>query len=418
MYWFNGVKTASLLEKYLFIAQFALGWSSESNPAVFEHGVWHQTAPTITIEYDLNTIDPHVHIALPRPTELHVKIEEIKDVLKLQAAVTWPLEWSVDTSGKVKIRLTKVQPEIWPHLTDGEGDPSKIKYGDFYPGVIMYAFKVSPNGESYFVKLRYANKMFQYVPPGHHIAVKKEEEDKAEFARAYTPVPIIPDDMSLTPGVWRRTDETFNLLIKKYVNTPKKTFYMTPWLCSTYKKRGTRKIYISNVRGPMFRNTLFKDKNELYFFAGGTGITPMLGIAFWAMQTIEDVKVKLLYFNKTPESVIWEEQVKYLAESYKRFTLVEAFSDPKVDFDKLDSDVTYEKGRVTPNMIEKYIDEETKPNHLICICGPPEFTMAVEDHLALAMHYIKGEDYVAFLGKRDPMPTEEEYLRRIGRCPA
>lgn len=108
----------------------------------------------------------------------------------------------------------------------------------------------------------------------------------------YTPVPKLPlntlNDPNPIPGNWFSTKNNIYLLVKSY---PRGT--LSRWLC---KQNVGDRIKISNPQGT-FDSALLKGITEVYLFAGGTGITPILSLAVWLLQTNRLERLSQLLLN-------------------------------------------------------------------------------------------------------------------------
>lgn len=81
------------------------------------------------------------------------------------------------------------------------------------------------------------------------------------------------------------------------------------------------KMNMSYPRGT-FNCNILKKRVELILFAAGTGITPMTSLIAWTLNSTR-LNIKLIYFNKTENDILWRKQFDKLAcESQRYFTLL------------------------------------------------------------------------------------------------
>uniref|UniRef100_A0A2K5SJP2 Cytochrome b5 reductase 4 n=1 Tax=Cebus imitator TaxID=2715852 RepID=A0A2K5SJP2_CEBIM len=69
-----------------------------------------------------------------------------------------------------------------------------------------------------------------------------------------------------------------------------------------------------------FKISEFQELEDLFLLAAGTGFTPMVKILNYALTGIPTLrKVKLMFFNKTEDDIIWRSQLEKLAFKDKRY---------------------------------------------------------------------------------------------------
>ncbi|KAB1155266.1 ferredoxin--NADP reductase [Tenacibaculum aiptasiae] len=112
-----------------------------------------------------------------------------------------------------------------------------------------------------------------------------------------------------------------------------------------------------------------------YLFAAGSGITPVLSILKTVLYTEERSYVYMIYGNRSQETIMFEEELKQLEETYKdRFFLVQTLSRPKSSWSDLwkTSSNKFRKGRIDAASIEWFINEYPPyaQNAEYYVCGP------------------------------------------------
>ncbi|MGJ8691311.1 MAG: 2Fe-2S iron-sulfur cluster-binding protein [Thalassotalea sp.] len=90
---------------------------------------------------------------------------------------------------------------------------------------------------------------------------------------------------------------------------------------NTYLKAGSE----LKVLGPA-GNFMYKPQESTYrhlvLIAGGSGITPMMAILKTALSQTTDTKISMLYVNKSPNDIIFKDELNALAQAHsERFTL-------------------------------------------------------------------------------------------------
>jgi len=113
------------------------------------------------------------------------------------------------------------------------------------------------------------------------------------------------------------------------------------------------------VSGPYGRFTReVAQTNKRLFIAGGVGITPLRSMIEEAVK--HKVDSVLLYANRTPEDVVFAQELNALAGKYLK--IIEVFSDPPKDY------LGY-TGYVSGALVEKLVTDVAERD--IYICGPP-----------------------------------------------
>uniref|UniRef100_A0A452V2B1 Cytochrome b5 reductase 4 n=1 Tax=Ursus maritimus TaxID=29073 RepID=A0A452V2B1_URSMA len=101
----------------------------------------------------------------------------------------------------------------------------------------------------------------------------------------------------------------------------------------------------------------------------GTGFTPMVKILNYALTNIPSLrKVKLMFFNKAEDDIIWRSQLEKLAFKDKRFDVEYVLSAPTSEWNG-------KRGHISPALLSEFLKRSLdKSKVLICICGPTPFT--------------------------------------------
>ncbi|XP_058163083.1 cytochrome b5 reductase 4 isoform X1 [Dasypus novemcinctus] len=127
-------------------------------------------------------------------------------------------------------------------------------------------------------------------------------------------------------------------------------------------------VYISSPEGS-FRKSQFQELDDLFLLAAGTGFTPMVKILNYALTNIPSLrKVKLMFFNKTEDDIIWRSQLEKLAFKDKRFDVEFVLSAPTSEWNG-------KHGHISPALLSEFLERSLDESKvLICICGPMPFT--------------------------------------------
>lgn len=142
-------------------------------------------------------------------------------------------------------------------------------------------------------------------------------------------------------------------------------------------------IEISNPRGSMILPN--EAKRPLILLAGGIGITPFIGMIKQATETGSAQKIFLFHSNKTKEEAQFFDRLKELAEKNPNFIFIPTLTEQEWDG---------EKGRVSADMIKKYIGE--LQDKIYYTAGPIAMVNAMTDLLTqngIESIFIKSEDF-------------------------
>lgn len=86
-------------------------------------------------------------------------------------------------------------------------------------------------------------------------------------------------------------------------------------------------------------------RRNLVFFAGGSGITPMMSLAKSILAAEKDTTITLVYANRDAESIIFRSSLNHLENKYDgRFSVIHILENPPQDWNSY-------KGRLTPGII-------------------------------------------------------------------
>ncbi|KAM9234333.1 cytochrome b5 reductase 4 [Dugong dugon] len=127
-------------------------------------------------------------------------------------------------------------------------------------------------------------------------------------------------------------------------------------------------VSISSPEGN-FKRSQIQKLEDLFLLAAGTGFTPMVKILTYALTNIPSLrKVKLMFFNKTEDDIIWRSQLEKLTFKDERFDIEFVLSAPTSEWNG-------KQGHISPALLSEFLKRSSdKSKVLICICGPTPFT--------------------------------------------
>jgi predicted ferric reductase len=151
-------------------------------------------------------------------------------------------------------------------------------------------------------------------------------------------------------------------------------------LCSTIKESGDLTSTISQttvgtsvrVQGPFgrFSYVLHPGETDLVFVAGGIGITPLMSMLRHMRDTDVDLRVLLLYGNRTEEDIVFREELDTIARlDAPLLDVIHVLSNASPDWDG-------ERGYVDRECILRHCREEVSQKAFY-VCGPPPMMAAV-----------------------------------------
>jgi len=139
-----------------------------------------------------------------------------------------------------------------------------------------------------------------------------------------------------------------------------------------------------DVMAPNGKFTLIPEagrSNRYVLFAGGSGITPMMGIAKAALLHEPGSSVVLVYANRNPESVIFKNAINQMEQAYPgRFKVLHSYDKAPLTWFGLKGLFTEEK---VLNLLNSKLEGAAASAHFY-ICGPGPMMDVVKKSLAAA----------------------------------
>ncbi|XP_074006477.1 cytochrome b5 reductase 4 isoform X2 [Numenius arquata] len=195
------------------------------------------------------------------------------------------------------------------------------------------------------------------VPTGQHVYLKQIVAG-TEVVKPYTPVlPFLPRDFK-EPS--HHDGARIYLMIKIYSHG-----LFTQAL--DHLQIGDS-ISVSNPEGN-FKKSQVQSLEDLFLLAAGTGFTPMVKLLDFALAEVSSLRrVKLIFFNKTEDDILWRDQLEQLALKDERFEVQFILSQPTKDW-------VGKEGKISSSLLSEFVKRSRKDSKvLICICGPTPFT--------------------------------------------
>ncbi|KAM3853180.1 cytochrome b5 reductase 4 isoform 5-T8 [Vipera latastei] len=261
--------------------------------------------------------------------------------------------------GKVEFVLKKKENLSWKKLGQPlENHNSFVKCterGLYYRKCkLLSKTNVSHNTRLFCVELPPGTHL--QVPVGHHLYLKQTITG-TEIVKPYTPVLSCLVSPFKIPSSNDKAHIFF--IIKIY---PEGLF--TPVLDTL--QIGDY-MSLSNPEGT-FRTSQLEDVEDLLLLAGGTGFTPMVKLLSYALSNSPTLRaVKMMFFNKTEDDILWKSQMEQLALKDTRFDIEFVLSEPKKEWPG-------KQGKISLSLLSEFVKRSQHESKiLICICGPLPF---------------------------------------------
>lgn len=266
----------------------------------------------------------------------------------------------VENVGKIEIVLKKKESTTWKSLgcpLENHNSLLPKKDTDLYYRKCQLISKEDVTHDTKLFSVMLPPSTHLQVPVGQHVYLKLTIAG-TEIVKPYTPVSdsLVPE---FKEPVFPNSKYIY-FLVKIY---PAGLF--TPEL--DLLQIGDY-VSVSNPEGS-FKISQFQEMEDLFLLAAGTGFTPMVKVLHYALTGISSLrKVKLMFFNKTEDDIIWRSQLEKLALKDKRFDVEFVLSAPP-------SEWSGKQGYISPALLSEFLKKSLeKSKVLICICGPTPFT--------------------------------------------
>lgn len=235
---------------------------------------------------------------------------------------------------------------------------------NFYPLEIIDKIQESKDAVSLVFKAEPTHPLLDFQA-GQYVTIKFDY-NKSELLRCYS--------YSSQPG-----QSSFSITIKKV-----KKGRVSSALCDEYKIGD--KVMLAGPHGKFTIKSDYSARRVFYFFAAGSGITPIYSLIQYILEHEPKSIVNLLYGNRQEEDIIFKTQLDRLSNTYSDQLFVEhVLSKPEGNallsmFKGSLKKWTGLKGRIDHKHIEKFL-ENHPANKLLSnyfLCGPGSFIQNTE----------------------------------------
>ncbi|NXD61414.1 NB5R4 reductase, partial [Corvus moneduloides] len=328
---------------------------------------WFQTDSLVTIVIYTKQKDMNAELVIVDCQDKRLRGEIIIDdhsylvEVDLDHAVSEDVAVNIaEKVGKVEIILSKKDNIHWKMLGQPrEGHNTFVKRTDrglFYRKCKLVS-KTEVTHDTRLFCLMLPKGTHLHVPTGQHVYLKQIIAG-TEVVKPYTPVlPFLPLDFQEPP---RHNGVHIYLMIKIY-SRGLFTQALDHLQIGDY-------IFVSNPEGN-FKKSQVQTSEDLILLAGGTGFTPMVKLLNFALTEVSCLRtVKLIFFNKTEDDILWRNQLEQLALKDERFEVQFILSQPTKDW-------VGRQGKISSSLLSELVKRSRKDSKvLICICGPSPFT--------------------------------------------
>ncbi|NXO51433.1 NB5R4 reductase, partial [Aramus guarauna] len=328
---------------------------------------WFQTDSLITIVIYTKQKDMNAELVIVDCQDKRLRGEIIVDdrsylvEVDLDHAVEEDLAVNIaEKVGKVEIILKKKDNIHWKMLGQPlESHNTFIKRTDrgvFYRKCKLIS-KTEVTHDTKLFCLMLPKSTHLHVPTGQHVYLKQIIAG-TEVVKPYTPVlPFLPLDFK-EPSC--NAGAHIYLMIKIY-SCGLFTQALDHLQIGDY-------ISVSNPEGN-FKKSQVQTLEDLFLLAAGTGFTPMVKLLNFALTEVSHLRtVKLIFFNKTEDDILWRNQLEQLALKDERFEVQFVLSQPTKDW-------MGKQGKISSSLLSEFVKRSRKESKvLICICGPTPFT--------------------------------------------
>ncbi len=132
--------------------------------------------------------------------------------------------------------------------------------------------------------------------------------------------------------------------------------FVSPYIQDNWK--AGQKVTISGPQGHLYYEPL-RDAKKVIALAGGSGITPFMGMAYAVRDGLEDFDLTIIFGSRTAEGIVYKQELDEVCAACDKVHVVHVLSDEEKE--------GYEHGFITAELIKKYGGDG---EYSIFMCGP------------------------------------------------
>lgn len=175
--------------------------------------------------------------------------------------------------------------------------------------------------------------------------------------------------------------------------------FVSPYIQDNWKVG--QEVTISGPQGHLYYEGL-RDAKKVVALAGGSGITPFMGMAYAIRDGHEDFDLTILFGSRTADGIVYKKELDEVCAACDKVHVVHVLSDEEKE--------GYEHGFITADLIKKYGGDG---EYSIFMCGPQamyNFLDGEIEKLGLRRKFVRREMFGAI---KDPwnQPGYPEEIR-------
>ena len=143
--------------------------------------------------------------------------------------------------------------------------------------------------------------------------------------------------------------------------------FVSPWIQDNWQVG--QKVTISGPQGHLYYERI-RDAKKVVALAGGSGITPFMGMAYALRDGLEDFDLTILFGSRTEDAIIYKKELDEVCAACDKVHVIHVLSDEEKP--------GYEHGFITAELIKKYGGEE----YSIFMCGPQAMYNFLDNEIA------------------------------------
>ena len=149
--------------------------------------------------------------------------------------------------------------------------------------------------------------------------------------------------------------------------------YVSTYLNNELKKGDTLRISTPGGRFGIVSKP--ETPRTILAFAAGSGITPVLSIIKYTLQTEKQVQLNLFYCNRTPEETMFKDQIEELKKEFPNNFFPHWF------FTRFKQDNPIYEGRLDANKLNSILNELISVQKIdeVLVCGPNQMINEITD---------------------------------------
>lgn len=147
-----------------------------------------------------------------------------------------------------------------------------------------------------------------------------------------------------------------------------KNGFAAPYMLENFKVGD--EVIISGPEGTFYYEEL-RDAENVIAFAGGSGITPFLSMAYAIRDGFENFNLTILFGSRTEENILFKKELDAVSAECDRVKVVHVLSDEEKE--------GFEHGFINAELVKKYAPEG---RYSIFMCGPEAMYRFAEKEIA------------------------------------